>query len=492
MRSSSQLLVSVALACALCAAAGADPALAQTPRIAAVSPDFGPAAGGTSVRIDGSGFTPGVTVTFGRTPATSVEVLSATSLVAISPSGTGTIDVIVGDSHASSAVDSHDWFAYEAPAGGPWLGLNGDSDADKGPVNTFSRHGIVYDRSFSLTAGQLPTETEANGAGGTRLEDRLRYDHRYGMIPVASIQYRGYGPTLGSDPYFPRPTRGVQELAEGKTTISQYVAGFLRSAAALLRLVDERYPGMPVMLEAINEPWARTTPSYNGAQYAGVVAALLPAARELGIPASDIYVSAFGADQVINRQGQVELFAPGWLPAMYAAQPSLRSEVQGWYFHPYGPPSGTRLHDSWGIEAVPLIRRQMTSGENNIIVSEVGYCVSAKGACNESGAAEAETDAEAAALLTQMLTDALPYREAGWLKALIVYARGDGGWAMHEAPSERVNRKGEALIAFAQAHASSEAGESCSSARALGVDWSPSPPGPAGAPSGTSVPNLTC
>ena len=53
---------------------------------------------------------------------------------------------------------------------------------------------------------------------------------------------------------------------------------------------------------------------------------------------------------------------------------SCRAEIQGWYFHPYGPPRGSGLEKSLGIQSVPEVQRLMTSGQNNIIVSEVGYC----------------------------------------------------------------------------------------------------------------------
>ena len=59
---------------------------------------------------------------------------------------------------------------------------------------------------------------------------------------------------------------------------------------------------------------------------------------------------------------------------MYHAQPRLQTEIQGWYFHPYGPPSGSELEHSLGIQSVAEVQQLMTSGQNNIIVSEVGYC----------------------------------------------------------------------------------------------------------------------
>ena len=65
------------------------------PSITAVSPGTGPAAGGTLVALTGAGFTSAMLVGFGATQASSISVLSDTSLVAVSPAGTGNVNVTV-------------------------------------------------------------------------------------------------------------------------------------------------------------------------------------------------------------------------------------------------------------------------------------------------------------------------------------------------------------------------------------------------------------
>ncbi len=93
----------------------------------------------------------------------------------------------------------------------------------------------------------------------------------------------------------------------------------------------------------------------------------------------------------------------------------------------------------------------MTSGQNNLIVSEVGYCNNELNRtlenppCNEEG----EEGTKTATNLTTKLDNAVPYREAGWLRALIVYSRNAGGWAMQEYPSKVLSKGGEAPDAFA-------------------------------------------
>ena len=81
------------------------------PAVTQVSPSGGPAAGGTSVTITGSGFSGATGVEFGTTPA-SFTVNSATSITAVAPLGTGTVDVRVITPAGVSATSSADHFAY--------------------------------------------------------------------------------------------------------------------------------------------------------------------------------------------------------------------------------------------------------------------------------------------------------------------------------------------------------------------------------------------
>ena len=59
------------------------------PTISSVSPSFGPISGGTSLTLSGTKFTGATQVTIGGVECTSVVVVSATSINAISPAGTG-------------------------------------------------------------------------------------------------------------------------------------------------------------------------------------------------------------------------------------------------------------------------------------------------------------------------------------------------------------------------------------------------------------------
>lgn len=105
------------------------------PAVSGLDPSKGPAAGGTSVTITGTGFTGTTSVSFGRgVPAASFTVESDTGIVAISPPRPdcpGTVDVTVTVGELPSDLAPADVFTYEAcppqvgdiqPATGPPAG----------------------------------------------------------------------------------------------------------------------------------------------------------------------------------------------------------------------------------------------------------------------------------------------------------------------------------------------------------------------------------
>jgi hypothetical protein len=92
--------------------------LAQAPPSPSVSglsqPASGPAAGGTQVTITGSNFSGATAVDFGTTAATHFTVNSAgTQIAAVSPAGSGTVDVTVTTPAGSSSTSAADQYTYE-------------------------------------------------------------------------------------------------------------------------------------------------------------------------------------------------------------------------------------------------------------------------------------------------------------------------------------------------------------------------------------------
>jgi len=76
------------------------------PTITKITPNTGPAAGGTSVTIDGTGFLTGVTVRFGSASGTDVVRVSSTRITVKTPPGPGgtNVDVTVTNTDGQTAV----------------------------------------------------------------------------------------------------------------------------------------------------------------------------------------------------------------------------------------------------------------------------------------------------------------------------------------------------------------------------------------------------
>ena len=80
--------------------------------VTGISPTSGTAAGGDQVTITGIGFTGAIDVSFGPTSAAALNVDSDTQITAITPAGTGTVDVIVTTPAGTSATAPADQFTY--------------------------------------------------------------------------------------------------------------------------------------------------------------------------------------------------------------------------------------------------------------------------------------------------------------------------------------------------------------------------------------------
>jgi len=88
----------------------------QPPTITSVFPSPGSTAGGTSVTITGTNFASGATVKFDTTAATSVTVVSSTSITVITPPhAAGLVNVVVTNPDGQSATLTNG-FTYTAPA----------------------------------------------------------------------------------------------------------------------------------------------------------------------------------------------------------------------------------------------------------------------------------------------------------------------------------------------------------------------------------------
>jgi hypothetical protein len=91
------------------------------PAVSSVSPAYIKSAGGSSVTITGTGFEEVKAVTVGGQPAASYTVNSPTSITAVAPAGSGTLDVRVTNEAATSQLTSHDQTTYVATEPRPTL-----------------------------------------------------------------------------------------------------------------------------------------------------------------------------------------------------------------------------------------------------------------------------------------------------------------------------------------------------------------------------------
>lgn len=316
-----------------------------------------------------------------------------------------------------------------------WLGLNYNSAVNTGGLSDFAVRGIVYDREgrLEVEAGDTPQNAPPFGAG-------LSTSYAAQMVPDIVVN-----PANGPSGCQGNPNPSKLCLPTSKTDIRSYVQGFIQTASSVLRA----HPGKMALFEPMNEPWNWPSPpgtqsGYGAAaEYAAMLAQLLPAAKTHKIPLSDIYVPATG------------MLSDGtsWISDLYRAQPCLKpgptscAPIAGWNLHPYGLPNSS----SEGIKSVPGVRAGLLSGQDNLIVSEIGFCatdVSGGRNCNENKADITGTSSQIATWLSQTLKEAAPMHKAGWLKALLLWERAGSGWAMQNADGS-LTAQGRALDLFA-------------------------------------------
>jgi phosphatidylinositol-3-phosphatase len=147
------------------------------PLITSISPTSGPAAGGTTVTISGTGFAVGATVSFGGTAATNVNVVGSTTITAVTPAhASGPVNVVVtnpGGQNATS-TNGYSYAAAAAPtvtavnptsgptAGGTSITITGTGFAAGATVTLggATATGVIVNSSTTITA-----TTPAHAAG---------------------------------------------------------------------------------------------------------------------------------------------------------------------------------------------------------------------------------------------------------------------------------------------------------------------------------------
>jgi hypothetical protein len=97
---------------------GAQDRFSYAPAVTSIAPTFGPASGGTTVTIDGNNLCKASAVLFGSVPAASFSfgktaVGFPCTITAVSPPGTGVVDVTVTGPGGTSPTGAQDRFSYQ-------------------------------------------------------------------------------------------------------------------------------------------------------------------------------------------------------------------------------------------------------------------------------------------------------------------------------------------------------------------------------------------
>jgi hypothetical protein len=165
-------------------------ALGPPPTVTSISPTTGPAAGGTAVTVNGTGFstTAGATaVKFGGNGSSQVSCVSTIKCTATSPAGSGVVDITVTVGGLTSTAVSADHFTYGAAASSAYrTAVLGDSpvsywrlDEASGTtaVDQMSANGGVYEGSPTLSQpGALFGDTDTStGFNGTSQDAAVPY-----------------------------------------------------------------------------------------------------------------------------------------------------------------------------------------------------------------------------------------------------------------------------------------------------------------------------
>jgi large repetitive protein len=148
--------------------------IAATPTVSSISPTSGPAAGGTTVSITGTNLASVSAVQFGGVAARSFSYVGGNTVTAVSPAGTGTVDITVTTPGGTSATSAADRFTYApvpavtsvSPSSGPAAGGTVVTITGSGFLAVAGvQFGATAATSFTLNSATSITATSPSGAG---------------------------------------------------------------------------------------------------------------------------------------------------------------------------------------------------------------------------------------------------------------------------------------------------------------------------------------
>ncbi|MBS2021096.1 MAG: IPT/TIG domain-containing protein [Deltaproteobacteria bacterium] len=216
------------------------------PTLSAVSPAGGALAGGTALTLTGTGFRSGATVSLGGAAATSVVVVSDTSVTCVAPAhAAGVVDVTISNTDSKSATKAAAFEYAAAPTvtsvspalgvatGGTALTLTGTGFKSGATVSL----GGTAATAVAVASTSITCTTPAHAAGAVDVVV-TNGDGQSGT-KAASFTYVAVGPTTitsvipGSG-----PTAGGTTLDVTGTGFTALTTAHLGTAAAAVTLVD--------------------------------------------------------------------------------------------------------------------------------------------------------------------------------------------------------------------------------------------------------------
>ncbi|HXL91723.1 MAG TPA: IPT/TIG domain-containing protein [Streptosporangiaceae bacterium] len=223
------------------------------PPVSALVPDSGPATGGTSVTITGSGFAGASAVDFGSTPATSFSVTSDGAIKAVAPPGSGTVPVTVTAGASLQIAGQYTYMAILSvtPPSGP---------AGSTVVITGTGIGSASQVSFGGNAADFtqvgPNEIQAVVPPGSGSADvTVSTPYGSGSTPVTPADEFDYGPTLSPAPVPPPPPVTPPPVA-GEASQANSLAAQINTVAnsVFLKAAPDEVQDLVTVLQAIVNP----------------------------------------------------------------------------------------------------------------------------------------------------------------------------------------------------------------------------------------------
>ena len=342
------------------------------PTVSSVSPNSGPAAGGTAVTITGTNFAAGATVKFGATAATNVLVVNSTTITATTPAGsTGAATVTVTVNGQSGSLTNG--FTYLAPptvtsvspnsgsaAGGTAVTITGTNFVT-GATVTF---GSTAATNVVVVSGtQITAATPAGSAGAVTVtvtvsgqSGSLATGFTYVVAPTVSSVSPNNGPEAGGTAL----TITGTNFATGATVTFGVAAAtnvVVVNSTTITATTPAGNTGAVTVTVTVNGQSGSLT---NGFTYTGTVAISFTqvASATPQTPAATVPVSYPG----VQTPGNLNVVVVGWNDTTATVQ-SVNDSAGNNYVLAVGPTIGTGLQQS--IYYAPKI----VGGSNTVTVT---------------------------------------------------------------------------------------------------------------------------